>query len=170
MKMPPDWKFMEPGDIPAVCAIAGWLHTALPERAEVFAEKLQLFPEGCRKLVAGEKLVGYGFAHPWLLASAPKLDTLLEALPAHPACLYIHDVAILPEARGYGAAGGYVASMEALALSLRLWQLTLVSVYGTAPLWAKYGFKPVSFGLPLASYGPGAAYMYRELRSPDQKN
>jgi len=150
--------------MPAVLAIAGRLHPGLPERAEVFAEKLRLFPDGCRKLVSDGKLTGYGLAHPWLLSSAPKLDAFLEALPASPDCLYLHDAAVLPEGRGRGAARAYVQYLEALARSLGLGRLALVSVYGTVPLWEKLGFTVVSAGAPpTPSYGPSAAYMIKGI-------
>lgn len=159
-----DWIPLEPGDIAAVCAIAARLHPELPERPEVLAEKRRLFPEGCRKLMAGADMLGYGLAHPWRLNAAPKLDSFLEKLPAAPGCLYLHDVGILPEARGRRAAGAYVAYLEELARRLGLGHLALVSVYGTVPLWEKLGFKTVSAGAPpLPSYGPTAAYMLKPL-------
>ena len=159
-----DWKPLEAGDIPAVFAIAGRLHPELPERLEVLAEKRRLFPDGCRKLVAGGAVVGYGLAHPWRLNAAPKLNAFMERLPAAPDCLYLHDMAVLPEARGRGAAGAYVVYLEGLARRLGLKHLALVSVYGTVPLWEKLGFKTHSAGAPpLPSYGPTAAYMLRNI-------
>ncbi len=158
-----DWLPLTGGDIAEVFAAAARLHPALPERAEVLAEKLRLFPDGCRKFAAGGRLAGYGLAHPWTLGSAPKLDSFLGALPAAPDCLYLHDVAILPEARGRGAAGSYVGYLEGLARKLGFRHLTLVSVYGTVPLWEKLGFTVVSAGAPpLPSYGPSAVYMVKQ--------
>lgn len=162
--MPAEWKALEPADIPALCAIAARLHPGLPERAEVFAEKLRLFPAGCRKLQLDGRLIGYALGHPWKLGTAPELDALMGALPAEPDCLYLHDVAILPEGRGGGAAGAYVSYLEVLARKLGLGHLALVSVYGTVPLWEKLGFRPVTAGAPpLLSYGPTAACMIKEL-------
>ena len=159
-----DWKPLESGDMPAVFAIAGRLHPGLPERLEVLAEKRRLFPDGCRRLLNGADMVGYGLAHPWRLNAAPKLDAFLEMLPASPDCLYLHDVAILPEGRGRGAAGSYVVYLESLARRQGLGHLALVSVYGTVPLWEKFGFKTVLAGAPpLPFYGPSAAYMLKAL-------
>lgn len=159
-----DWKPLEAGDIPAVLAIAGQLHPELPERLEVLAEKRRLFPDGGRKLVAGGVMVGYGLAHPWRLNAAPKLNAFMEKLPAAADCLYLHDVAVLPEGRGRGATGAYVVYLEGLARKLGLGYLALVSVYGTVPLWEKLGFKTVLAGAPpLPSYGPTAAYMLKAL-------
>lgn len=159
-----DWLPLTGGDIAEVFAAAARLHPALPERAEVLAEKLRLFPDGCRKFAAGGRLAGYGLAHPWTLGSAPKLDSFLGALPAAPDCLYLHDVAILPEARGRGAARAYVEYLQGLARRLGLSRLALISVYGTVPLWEKLGFTVVSAGAPpLPSYGPSAVYMLKIL-------
>ncbi len=158
-----EWLPLEAGDMPAVLAIAGRLHPELPERLEVLAEKRRLFPAGCRKLVLDGAMAGYGLAHPWRLNAAPKLNSFLERLPANPECLYLHDVAVLPDARG-GAAGVYLACLEGLARELGLGRLALVSVYGTVPLWEKLGFKTATAGAPpLPSYGPTAAYMVKQL-------
>ncbi|MCM2267640.1 MAG: GNAT family N-acetyltransferase [Elusimicrobiales bacterium] len=159
-----DWKPLEAADMPQVLAIAARLHPELPERLEVLAEKRRLFPDGCRKLMAGLDMAGYGLAHPWRLNAAPRVDAFLELLPSAPDCLYLHDVAVLSEGRGRGAAGAYVVYLEGLARKLGLGHLALVSVYGTVPLWEKLGFKSVSAGAPpLPSYGPSAAYMAKKL-------
>lgn len=155
------WLRLGEEDLGALCAAAALLHPGLPERREVFAEKLRLCPEGCRKLAAGGSLAGYAIGHPWTLGSAPGLDAFLGGLPAAPDCFYIHDVAVLPAARGGGAAAAYVAYAAALARSRGLRALALVSVYGTAAFWARLGFAPAA-GPGLASYGPGAAYMTRD--------
>jgi GNAT superfamily N-acetyltransferase len=162
--MTKEWLPLESGDVAAVCRIAVRLHPDLPERPEVLAEKRRLFPDGCRKLMVGDKMAGYGLAHPWRLNAAPKLDAFLEILPAAPACLYLHDVAVLPEGRGRNAAGAYVVYLEGLARALGLGHLALVSVYGTVPFWEKLGFKKVLAGAPpLPSYGPSAVYMHKPL-------
>jgi hypothetical protein len=47
--------------------------------------------------------------------------------------------------------------------------LALVSVYGTQPFWARYGFEianALELGTKLRSYGPTARYMTRNLISP----
>ena len=141
------------------------VHPALPERPEVFAEKLRLYSPGCRKLVLRGRIVGYGIAHPWMLDAIPPLDAFLVALPPAPQCLYIHDVAVLPAARGRGAAQRYVGVIRGLAASAGVDSLALVSVYGTHVLWSRFGFRVVvneRIEPQLASYGPSARYMVRE--------
>ncbi len=48
--MSPLWRAMTPGDLPAVLAIADVVHPDYPEDAAIFAERLALYPAGCRVL------------------------------------------------------------------------------------------------------------------------
>src|SRR5262249_23805030 len=111
----PTWRSATASDLEVVDAIGNQVHVALPERAEVFAEKMRLFPEGCLVLAQGSDVVGYGLSHPWLLNNVPRLDHFLQTLPANPECLFIHDVVVLPGARGHGAAGAFVDRIVVLA-------------------------------------------------------
>ncbi len=110
---------------------------------------------------------GYLIAYPWRADSAPALDTLLETLPADPAVIYLHDLALHPDARGAGHAATIV---EALAEDARAggWPaLALVAVNNAAPFWQRHGFKirdTPPLRAKLASYGPDACYMVRALR------
>jgi hypothetical protein len=159
------WKPLQVSDLDCLNKIADQIHATLPERPEVFEEKVRLFPAGCRKLVSATHLVGYGISHPWLLYSIPPLDAFLKALPESPQCLYIHDVVVLPVARGHNAAGQYVRYVKELAGDLNISSLALVSVYGTDVLWRRFGFHIVrtpDLDLRLASYGSSAKYMICE--------
>jgi GNAT superfamily N-acetyltransferase len=159
---------MEPGDLDVIAAIAERIHPRLPERPEVLAEKQQLFTEGCFALIQAGAIAGYGLSHPWRCNSIPPLDALLGTLPAHPDCLFVHDAVVLPDARGRGAAGALVNRLVALACARKLACLTLISVYGTHPLWARYGFdvaQDPSLAAKLASYGDTACVMRRAVSS-----
>ncbi|MDF0494924.1 GNAT family N-acetyltransferase [Bradyrhizobium yuanmingense] len=162
----PHWRPARASDLPAISAIAARIHPALPEREEVLAEKIRLCPEGCGVLDTDQGIVGYGLAHPWMRYRIPPLDGLLQALPDRADCLYIHDVAVLPDFRG-GVVRAYVADIEKLARASRIATLALVSVHGTRPLWERMGFRAVTadaeLHAKLASYGDGATYMLREL-------
>jgi GNAT superfamily N-acetyltransferase len=138
----------------------------LQERPEVFANKLALFPQGCFVLARNGAVTGYGIAHPWALGSVPALDTLMAGLPPAPSCLYIHDVVVLPAARGQGAAGVLVDVFEAVARRQALASLALVSVYGTYVYWERYGFETTpdpGLANKLKSYGETARYMRKNL-------
>ncbi len=157
-----DWYPLLIEDMTWVNRIADMVHTTLPERPEVFEEKVRLFPRGCRKLLSGDAIVGYGISHPWMLSSIPPLDAFLQRLPTAPECLYIHDVVVLPAARGKGAAGNYVDYVKNVARDMNIPALALVAVYGTDHLWSRFGFKVMqdaSLGNKLQSYGGTAKYM-----------
>ncbi|MCP8939738.1 GNAT family N-acetyltransferase [Alsobacter sp. SYSU M60028] len=161
------WRGMEARDLDAVLAVARIVHPSLPERREVFAERLALFPDGCRVLEGPGGLAGYLVSHPWRARQAPKLDTLLGALPPVEGTRYIHDLAIAPEARGQGAGERAVADVVADATRRGAPSLSLVSVYGSAPFWRRHGFAPAdapSLASMLASYGADAVFMERALR------
>lgn len=162
----PHWRPARASDLPAISAIAARIHPDLPERPEVFAEKMRLYSDGCRVLAADDGIAGYGLAHPWTQHRIPPLDGFLEQLPGNADCLYVHDVAVLPGFRG-GVAGDYVAAIEQLARASGIATLALVSVYATRPLWERLGFRAVTANAELraklASYDDNATYMLRDL-------
>ena len=162
----PHWRPVRASDLRTIMAIAAQIHPDLPERPEVFAEKMQLYPCGCRVLVADHVVGGYGLAHPWKQHRIPPLDGFLNRLPEDADCLYVHDVAVLPDVRG-GAARAYVGDIEHLARASGIATLALVSVYATRPLWERLGFHPVAadeqLRTKLTSYGEAATYMLRDL-------
>lgn len=161
------WRPLRSDEMARVAAIAGLIHAGLPERQAVLAEKRDLSPATCLTLVREGKIVGYGLAHPWLLGDVPPLDAFLTALPPSPTCLYVHDVAILSEARGRQAAARYIAILTTQARARGIAHLACVSVYGTVGLWSGLGFSVQDDpGLrdKLASYGNGARYMTAGIR------
>jgi GNAT superfamily N-acetyltransferase len=164
--MKPQWRPASTLDLDAIQHIADRIHPDLSERPEIFTEKLALFAEGCFILAHDAAIFGYAFAHPWRLKQVPPLDTLLHALPPAPECLFVHDVAVLPEARGHGAAAMLIAILTRIAKKHDLPRLALVSVYGSDVLWSGQGFKPArdkALHAALAPYGESARYMIRRL-------
>ena len=160
------WLPLLESDIEAVDRIAREIHKALPERSEVFAEKLRLFPRGCFKFMFEGRMMGYAVSHPWTLYSIPPLDDFLRELPSNPNCIYIHDIAVLPAARGHNAAGSCIAEIVKVAQQMDIQHLACVSVYGTDMLWARLGFRAVTSYESmsnLSSYGESAKYMIAEL-------
>lgn len=166
MPPPPVWLPLALADAPAVRALADTAHPGLPERTEVFAERIRLFPDGCRKLVHAGALAAYGIAHPWRLDAPPAIDSLFGELPAPADCLHLHDVVVAPVLRGAGAAAAYIEAMVAVARTHGLDTLALVSVHGTARLWNRFGFAErdtPALAAKLAGYGPTARYLVRRL-------
>lgn len=163
---------MRAGDVDAVEAIAARVHPGLPERRAVFEDRLTLAPHHCFVLVRDGRPAGYLLAHPWLDAAPPALDTVLGALPDRPAALCLHDLALLPEARGGGAATALVRAVLVRAVLARAdahaGAAVLVAVGGSAPFWERLGFAakvPVVNvqDTGLGTYGPDAVMMRRAL-------
>src|SRR3954447_18093660 len=67
----PRWRPSRAPDLPAIGAIAARIHPDLPERPEVFAEKMRLYPDGCRVLATDDGIVGYRLAHPCIQHRTP---------------------------------------------------------------------------------------------------
>jgi GNAT superfamily N-acetyltransferase len=158
------WRPMTKADLPAIELIALQVHAAYPESDAVFLERLALYPQGCHVLVRGATIDGYLLSHPWHRDAPPGLDSLLGALPADPDCLYIHDLALLPGARGHGDAALIVEQLAALAKRERLPVLALIGVSGTSRFWSRQGFvaqDAPKLAAKLASYDPDARLMLR---------
>lgn len=161
------WRPMRHEDLAQACAIADEVHSAHPEDAEVFAERLALYPRGCLVLEAGGQVAGYALAHPWLRAAPPALNTRLATLPARADCLYVHDIAILATARRRGAARAAMDALAGLAELEGLPLMALVAIPGTRAFWRGQGFAVVdrpALAAKLASYGTGARFMERAAR------
>lgn len=157
---------MRAGDLPAVGAIAARVHPAYPEGDAVFAERLRLYPEGCRILETGNRTAGYAIGHPWGFGPPPRLDSLLGGLPADPTTLLLHDVALLPAARGAGATCRLLDHLAGLTRAAGLSGLCLVAVNGSAAFWARRGFRAVQDPASvraLRGYDPAALLMRWDL-------
>jgi ribosomal protein S18 acetylase RimI-like enzyme len=156
------WRPLVETDLPALANIAAEVHPDFPEEEAVFAERLALAPGWCFALADGKRLCGYVLGHPWT-GPPPKLDTLLGALPDPPIHGYVHDLALLPEARGDGHGRRIVNRLISLAKSEDLRGMALVAVSGSTPFWQRQGFEVATPPGPLAGYGPNARYMLRDL-------
>jgi GNAT superfamily N-acetyltransferase len=164
----PVWRPMRPADLPAVVAVADVVHLDYPERPEVMAERLSLFPQGCLCAgLAGDGIVGYAIMHPGRIGRPPALDALLGSLPDHADCLYIHDVAILDVARSAGLGARLIDVAVELASQSALNALALTAVNGSVQYWERQGFSTLppdeTLAAKLRSYSADAAYMLRRL-------
>ncbi|UPG71136.1 GNAT family N-acetyltransferase [Roseomonas gilardii subsp. gilardii] len=161
------WRAMAAADLASVGWVAERVHADYPEDAAVFAERLSLFPEGCLVLApASGGIGGYVIAHPWQIGQPPALNSLLGALPAAPDTLYIHDIALLPDRRGGGAAMQALARLEDLARRQGLPGLSLVAVGGSPGFWLRRGFREQADEAlhgKLRSYDGAARYMVKDL-------
>jgi GNAT superfamily N-acetyltransferase len=159
----PAWRPMHAGDLPDIERISEIVHPLYPEREAVPVERLRLFPAGCLIAARDGTTIGYAIAHPGLVGQPPALDTLLGTLPGHADCLYIHDVALLPAARGLRLGAAAVAILADVALNQGLRCLALTAVNNSVTFWTGRGFQEVPIARSLVSYGSGATYMTRKL-------
>jgi len=162
---PIGWRQATFADVDAICMIEREVHPLLQERPEVHGEKIRLFEEGCCVFVDRATVLGYAAAYPWRSDDVPLIDTLFGTLPMATDCMFIHDVALLPVARGRGYGRAFVQRVAGLALGRNLTRLALVSVYGTVPVWRTLGFE-IETAVPSAkfeAYGETARYMRRDL-------
>ncbi|MGV3651136.1 MAG: GNAT family N-acetyltransferase, partial [Devosia sp.] len=111
-------------------------------------------------------LAGYVFSHPYRRSAVPALNAPLGDLPETADCWYIHDLALLPQARGSGAAGRCVADLVALAQAEGMARISLGAVNGSIPFWSRQGFGVVDapqLAAKLAAYEAAARLMERPL-------
>lgn len=163
-----EWRPMSERDLPAILSIAALAHPTLPERGEVLSEKLRLYPAGCKVLArpdsAEAPIEGYFFSHPWYPDAIPALDTLLEAIPPLTNTYYLHDLALLPLARGNNHGAHVVRQIDHHARLRGYSRQALVSVNKTELFWRRLGFEWVNCPAAmdtLAKYGPDARMMVR---------
>jgi len=160
------WRAMTKEDLAAAKAVADRVHTDHPEDEAVFADRLQIHPEGCRVIEADGAIAAYIMSHPWRAFSPPQLNSVLGCLPEAPDTYYIHDIALLPQLRGTGAAAAVVEDVAEHAGRLGLPTLSLVAVNGSAGFWRSRGFRQIedpALAATLASYG-GGVFMTRNVR------
>ena len=119
----------------------------------------------------GEGIAGYTVSHPWRAMDPPALNSRLGELPDQPETYYIHDIALLPELHGTGAAALAVALLLARAGKEKLATASLVAVNDSAGFWERHGFRKVTSGKiidatlvrKLRGYGGAATFMVRQL-------
>ena len=173
------WRKLSIADIDKLVRVADKIHPDLPESDEVFAERVKLFPEGCLALVEddgdGDELCGYVISHLIRRRHPPALNSLLGEIAINADQYCVHDLAILPQFRGHGLAKQCIENL--LTVASRFPTTCLISVYGTATFWARFGFLPVEIdeilGKKLLDYGDDATYLERkneECQQPTKTN
>ena len=164
---------MTPVDLDAVLALQQRCYGVdFLERREAFAAKLAV-TEGLdccwmARREDGEPLA-YAVSLPVCEATLPALDSPHCERSASPTLLYLHDMAVAPEARSLGLAARLLAQLKARAQALRLTQLGLVAVQGSVPYWQRQGFAEPAVLAPkmaakLASFGADARFLVQSFR------
>ncbi len=160
------WRAATPADLPAIAAMADQVHPSFPEDPAIFAERMRLYPDGMRLLEQEGHACGYLVSHPWHAGAVPALNALLHRLPPDADTFYLHDLALLPAARGSGAARAIVEQMAEHSRGRGLASMSLVAVNGSVPFWQRLGFRIEdcpALAEKLASYEDAARLMLRRL-------
>ena len=166
----PPWTIQSLGadDIDAVLAIQSqcYGHDILEPRA-VYERRLRACGHCCLGAARNGRLQAYLAAY-W---SRPGAVTPLHGDFAHHAdasVLYLHDMAVAPEAKGQGAARALLAAARNLARQRLIRRTALVSVQASQAYWQGLGYavEPVTDTLQqqhLRTYGAEAVYMAGEF-------
>ena len=157
---------MTDGDLPVVLEIQAICYTEVtPESNESLHAKLSASRSTCLVASLDGDTVGYLIALPWEFSNPPALNAKACELPSSPSCLYLHDLAVTPEARKFGAGRALVEAFLTRLKRSGLGRASLVAVQGSAPYWERHGFRAVPPSEPLkaklSSYGKGVQYMAR---------
>lgn len=162
------WRLMGASDLASVIDMAAVIHTDFHEDDIIYCERLRLYGKGCFVLEGAEhRLFGYAITHPWRLYTMPALNSVLGQLPEDPTTYYLHDIALLPQSRGTGAASKIVSILSRHARETGFQTMSLVAVNGSSGFWQKQGFAIVErpdLEAKLRTYSDDACFMLRQLR------
>ncbi|MFG6413637.1 GNAT family N-acetyltransferase [Roseateles sp. DC23W] len=171
-----DFHAMTPADLDAVLALQQRCYgVSFLECREAFAAKLAVTEGlGCcwlarRPASEGSEPLAYAVSLPVCEATLPALDAPHCERPASPTLLYLHDMAVAPEARSLGLAARLLARLADSARALGLPRMGLVAVQGSVPYWQRQGFaEPALLTAPLAdklaSFGTNARFLTQSFR------
>lgn len=150
-------------DIQAACYGDGFL-----EPVAAFANKLAEAPDTCWGVARDGRLQAYLFCLPATPDHLPALNATDWQRPAQATWLYLHDMAVHPQARALGLAARLLAAARQQAEALGCEALVLVAVQGSVPYWQRHGFTEMAATGPLAhklrSFGEAARLMHQRLR------
>ena len=169
--MPHPIRSMQLDDLDAVLAVqAASYPVPMQESRAILRARLQAARATCAVACDGDEVCGYLFAYPSRLGAVTALGAQF-AIAAEADTLYLHDLALAPQAHGRGLARALVEHLLGLGCARGLGHAALVSVQDTAGFWHGLGFRPAqpdaaSSGAGLASYPVGALYMVRLLSLP----
>lgn len=137
------------------------------ESPQVVSQRLMLYPQSCWVAVYQDKIWGYLFTYPSKLLHINPLGAEFGQYE-QANCLYLHDMAVSPDARGQGVASALLQTALGYASTLGLNHLALVAVQNSASFWQQQHFiSHTDLGeqarAALASYGHQALYLTRPV-------
>jgi predicted acetyltransferase len=114
----------------------------LQEDNRVFIQILNVFPEGVSGVFYGDTLAGYLFSHPYILNQIKPLNSSLY-FTGNENCLYLHDMAILPNYQGKGLTKLLFQRFLLTSTKNDFEMQCLVAVQNSFNFWGNFGFKRV---------------------------
>lgn len=161
-------RLMLEGDLDAVIRLQSTCYSReFHEPKVAFASKLKAAPDSCWVIHGPDGLLAYLVCLPIEGDQLPALHAPDWRKPANPDWLYLHDLAIHPDARGMGLASLMLSRATELAQTRKLASMGLIAVQDSVPFWRRYGFEPVTCATihiseeKLASFGKEATFMLR---------
>lgn len=137
------------------------------ESVESFAAKLSAHADFSFVAESGGVAVGYVVAFPWTFGEVPELGGLDYTPAPDTDSLYLHDLAVIPDARSSGAAQRLFDAVLGAARSAGIRRIFLVAIGTASRYWRRHGFEAVAadeaLERRLAGYGEGATYMARAV-------
>jgi len=138
---------MTAADLPAVLWIQALCYTDVtPESRQSLHSKLEASRSTCLIARIGQGVAAYLISLPWHHGQPPALNEPTCRLPPSPNCLYLHDLAVAPQARASGAGRALV---DAFLSRLKQSDLGRASLVPAAP---RAEAEPVTSQLPSPSY------------------
>lgn len=160
-------------DLAGIMAIQQHCYSDLTEPDDILLKRWQTHAETNWLALSSGKPLGYLIAYPSLYGNVTRLGAEFESY-ADADVLYLHDMAVSPQARGLGIAAELLQYAQQYATDSGLSTLALVAVQGSVPYWSRYGFSVVTavdtqMQQALDSYiGQQAVYMVKSLQDLTQ--
>jgi ribosomal protein S18 acetylase RimI-like enzyme len=132
------------------------------EPRQTFRSHLESSSSLCIVLqTAASLIVGYAIAHPSDLDAIDPLSSVSVMCSKNPSVLYIHDICLHPNFRGYGHALAMLKFIANREQFNNLDRLALVSINSALRFWLSLGFRPrySAFCESINSYGFGSMYL-----------
>lgn len=153
-----------PSDLAEILALQKLCyHEIEPESAQSMLSKILISPQTCVTVRFYHQLQAYLLSLPAQLQHPPSLNEETTHLPTHANCLYLHDLAIHPQAQGTGLGQKLVRKFFQIAKEQKFKAACLIAIQNSVPFWQKQGFiiKIPSHALQekLKTYGENATYM-----------
>lgn len=162
---------MQTSDLDAVISLQSTCYAPqFHEPKQAFAAKLNAAPASAWVIDGPSDLWAYLVCLPIDGDELPALHATEWHPPPHPQWLYLHDLAIHPDARGAGLAGVLLSKAHELAFSQGWLAVGLIAVQDSVAFWRKQGFEPAELPSPLiraeklASFGKEATFMLRRIK------